>query len=142
MEDIMELKGKTAIVTGSGGGIGQGIAEVLAREGANVVVMDRSATGAADVAKKITSAGGKAIPVTADVTDKKSLDTMVASTVKQFDGIDILVNNAGIEAPPCLLVDLAEEQWNRVLGINLTGAFLCCKAVLPTMIAKGSGRII
>jgi 3-oxoacyl-[acyl-carrier protein] reductase len=141
MEDAMELKGKTAIVTGSGGGIGQGIAEVFAREGANVVAMDRSGKGA-DVAKKITAAGGKAISVIADVTDKKSLDTMVASTLKQFGGIDILVNNAGIEAPPCLLVDLTEEQWNRVLGVNLTGVFLCCKAVLPTMIAKGSGRII
>jgi len=137
----MELKGKTAIVTGSGGGIGQGIAEVLAREGANVVAVDRSGKGAG-VAEKITAAGGQAISVIADVTDKQSLDTMVAATVNQFGGIDILVNNAGIEAPPCLLVDLTEEQWNRVLGVNLTGVFLCCKAVLPIMMAKGSGRII
>ena len=67
---------------------------------------------------------------------------MVATAVKQYGTVDILVNNAGIEAPPSLLVDLPEEQWDRVLGVNLKGVFLCCKAVLPTMIAKGQGRII
>lgn len=137
----MELKGKTAIVTGSGGGIGEGIATVLGREGANVVVMDRSGKGEA-VAKKIVAAGGKALFKVADVTNKASLDALVTATVKQFGTVDILVNNAGIEAPPNLLVDLTEEQWDRVLGVNLKGVFLCCKAVLPTMIAKSTGRII
>jgi NAD(P)-dependent dehydrogenase (short-subunit alcohol dehydrogenase family) len=137
----MELKGKTAIVTGAGGGIGEGIAMVFGREGANVVVMDRSANGET-VAKKILAAGGKAISVIADVTNKASLDAMVATVVKQFGTLDILVNNAGIEAPPTLLVDLSEEQWDRVLAVNLKGVFLCCKAVLPTMIAKKQGRII
>ena len=137
----MELQGKTAIVTGSGGGIGEGIATVFGRERANVVVMDRSDKGKA-VARKIVAAGGKAIFGVADVTDKASLDALVATTVKQFGTVDILVNNAGIEAPPNLLVDLTEEQWDRVLGVNLKGVFLCCKAVLPTMIAKSKGRII
>jgi NAD(P)-dependent dehydrogenase (short-subunit alcohol dehydrogenase family) len=137
----MELDGKTAIVTGAGGGIGEGIAIVLAREKANVVVMDRTAAGES-VVKKITSTGGKAIFVVADVTNKASLDAMVATVIKRFGTIDILVNNAGIEGPPSLLVDLPEEQWDRVLGVNLKGVFLCCKAVLPTMIAKDKGRII
>jgi NAD(P)-dependent dehydrogenase (short-subunit alcohol dehydrogenase family) len=137
----MELDGKTAIVTGAGGGIGEGIAIVLAREKANVVVMDRTTAGES-VVKEITATGGKAMSVLADVTDKASLDAMVATVIKRFGTIDILVNNAGIEAPPNLLVDLPEEQWDRVLGVNLKGVFLCCKAVLPTMIAKGKGRII
>lgn len=137
----MELKGKTAIVTGSGGGIGEGIALVFGREGANVVVMDRSASGET-VAKKIVAAGGKAISVIADVTNKASLDAMVATVVKQFGTLDILVNNAGIEGRPCLTQDLSEEQWDRVMGVNLKGVFLCCQAVIPQMKKQNKGRIV
>ena len=103
--------------------------------------MDRSGKGE-NVAKRIVAAGGKAISVIADVTNPASLDAMVGTAVKQYGTVDILVNNAGIEGPPSLLVDLPEEQWDRVVGVNLKGVFLCCKAVLPTMIAKGQGRII
>ena len=138
----MELKGKTAIVTGSGGGIGEGIATVLAREGANVVINDRDLNNAKKVAKNIEAAGGTAMPFEADVTKKATLDAMVTAAVTQYGSLDILVNNAGIQAPPNLLVDLTEEQWDRVLGVDLKGVFLCCKAVLPTMIAKSKGRII
>jgi NAD(P)-dependent dehydrogenase (short-subunit alcohol dehydrogenase family) len=138
----MELQGKTAIVTGSGRGIGEGIALVLAREGANVVVMDRTIDNAKNVVQKITSAGGKAMPIEADVTKKDTLDAMVAAAVKQFGTVDILVNNAGIEAPPCLMKDLAEAQWDRVMGINLKGVFLCCQAVLPPMMAQNKGKIV
>jgi NAD(P)-dependent dehydrogenase (short-subunit alcohol dehydrogenase family) len=138
----MELQGKTAIVTGSGRGIGEGIALVLAREGANLVVMDRNINDAKNVVQKINSAGGKAMPFAADVTKKDTLDAMVAATVKQFGTIDILVNNAGIEGIPCLAHELSEEQWDRVLGVNVKGAFLCCQAVLPTMIGKNKGRIV
>jgi len=140
-ETKMDLNGKTAIVTGSAGGIGEGIAMVFGREGANVVVMDRSDKGE-EVAQRIVAAGGKAISVIADVTDKASLDAMVVTALAQFGTVDILVNNAGIEAPPNLLVDIPEENWDRVMGVNLKGVFLCCKAVLPTMIANGKGRII
>jgi NAD(P)-dependent dehydrogenase (short-subunit alcohol dehydrogenase family) len=138
----MELKDKTAIVTGSGRGIGEGIALVLAREGANVVVMDRNLQDAEGVARKIVAAGGKAMPGVADVTQKATLDALVEATVKQFGTVDILVNNAGIEAPPCLVKDLSEAQWDRVLGVNLKGVFLCCQAVIPTMMAQNRGRIV
>jgi NAD(P)-dependent dehydrogenase (short-subunit alcohol dehydrogenase family) len=138
----MELKGKTAIVTGSGRGIGEGIAMVLAREGANVVINDRDLNNARNVVKNIEAAGGKAMPFEADVTNKTALNAMVTATVKQYGSLDIMVNNAGIEAPPGLLKDLPEEQWDRVLGVNLKGVFLCCQAVIPQMMKQNKGRIV
>jgi NAD(P)-dependent dehydrogenase (short-subunit alcohol dehydrogenase family) len=138
----MELKGKTAIVTGGGRGIGEGIARVLGREGANVVVMGRHADEVEAVSHSIAAEGGSALPVVADVTDWVSLEAMVAKASQRFGGVDILVNNAGVEGPPCLLQELPAEQWDAVLGTNLKGVFLCCKAVLPAMSARGSGRIV
>ncbi len=138
----MELKGKTAIVTGSGRGIGEGIALVLAREGANVVVNARKAQECEGVVKKIVSSGGKAIAVAADVSKKSDVTALADQTVKQFGAIDILVNNAGIEGTPCLAKDLSEEQWDRVLGVNLKGVFLCCQAVIPQMMKQNKGRIV
>jgi NAD(P)-dependent dehydrogenase (short-subunit alcohol dehydrogenase family) len=138
----MELKGKTAIVTGSGRGIGEGIALVLAREGANVVVNSRKAKDCEGVAQKIVSSGGKAIAVGGDVSKKADVTGLAAETIKQFGAIDILVNNAGIEGHPCLTQDLSEEQWDRVLGVNLKGLFLCCQAVIPQMMKQGKGRIV
>jgi NAD(P)-dependent dehydrogenase (short-subunit alcohol dehydrogenase family) len=138
----MDLKGKTAIVTGSARGIGEGIAVVLAREGANIVVNARSAAECARVVDKIVSSGGKAVAAAADVSKKAEVQRMMAAAVKQFGSVDILVNNAGIEGRPCLLRDLPEEQWDRVLGVNLKGVFLCCQAVIPQMAKQGSGRIV
>jgi NAD(P)-dependent dehydrogenase (short-subunit alcohol dehydrogenase family) len=138
----MELKGKTAIVTGSGRGIGEGIALVLAREGANVVVMDRNPGDAKGVAAKIVASGGKAMPFEADVTKKDTLTAMVAATIKEYGAVDILVNNAGIESHPVLAMELKEESWDRVMSVNLKGVFLCCQAVLPQMMKQNKGRIV
>ncbi len=138
----MELSDKTAIVTGGGRGIGEGISRVLAREGANVVVMGRHVEEVEGVARSINESGGVAMPVVADVTDWPSLEAMARIVVQRHGGIDILVNNAGIEGPPRMLVDLSAEQWDEVLGVNLRGVFLCCKAVLPAMTARNGGRII
>jgi len=138
----MELAGKTAIVTGGGRGIGEGISRVLAREGANVVVMGRHASEVDAVSHAIREAGGTALAVVADVTDWGSLQAMTRKVVEQFGGVDILVNNAGIEGPPRMLVDLPVEQWDEVLGVNVRGVFLCIKAVLPAMTARGGGRIV
>jgi NAD(P)-dependent dehydrogenase (short-subunit alcohol dehydrogenase family) len=138
----MELKGKTAIVTGAGRGIGEGIALVLAREGANVVLTARKMDDIAAVAKKIESQGGKALAFKADSSKKAEAQAMAAATVERFGAIDILVNNAGIEGHPCLTMDLSEEQWDRVLGVNLKGVFLCCQAVIPQMIKQNKGRIV
>jgi len=139
----MELKGKTAIVTGSGRGIGEGIAMVLAREGANIVVNDRTITSDAEgVVKRILAAGGKAVAVAADVSKKGEVAAMVAEAVKHFGAIDILVNNAGIESHPVLTMELKEESWDRVMSVNLKGVFLCCQAVIPQMMKQGNGRIV
>ena len=120
----MELKNKTAIITGAGRGIGEGIALALAREGANVVVNDRNLENANIVVKKIISEGGKAMAFQADVTNKASLDAMVDAAVKKYGSLDIWVNNAGIESQPRLLIDIPEEQWDRTLSVNLKGVYL------------------
>lgn len=138
----MELKRKTAIITGSARGIGQGIATVFGREGANVVVNGLTADSCAETIKKVEEAGGKAIGVGADVSKAADWAAMVEQAIKAFGTVDILVNNAGIEATPHLVHELPEEQWDRVLGVNLKGAYLGIKAVLPTMIAKSYGRIV
>lgn len=138
----MELKGKTAIVTGSARGIGAGIAVAFGREGANVVVNGLTAESCNDTVKQIKDAGGKAIGVGADVSKSADVEAMIAAATKQFGGVDILVNNAGIERTPCLLHEMSEQQWDLVLGVNLKAVFLCCKAVLPSMIAKGKGKIV
>jgi len=139
----MELEGKTAIVTGSGRGIGEGIALVLAREGANLVINARTLSKEAEgVVQKIKAMGGKVIAIPADVSKKDQVAAMAAEAVKRFGAIDILVNNAGIEGTPCLTKDLSEEQWDRVLGVNLKGIFLCCQAVIPQMMKQKKGRIV
>ena len=120
----MELKGKTAIVTGSGRGIGEGIAMVLAREGANLVINDRTLTKDAEgVVQRIEARGGKAIAVAADVSKKAEVAAMVAQAVQHFGTVDILVNNAGIEGRPCLTEDLSEERWDRIMSANPKGVF-------------------
>ncbi len=138
----MELKGKTAIVTGSARGIGAGIAVAFGREGANVVVNDLRQEACRETVDQIRSAGGKAIGVAADVSKAADVEAMVATTIREFGGVDILVNNAGIERTPTLLHEMTEKQWDLVIGVNLKGVFLCCKAVLPSMIAKGKGKIL
>jgi NAD(P)-dependent dehydrogenase (short-subunit alcohol dehydrogenase family) len=138
----MELKDKVAIVTGSGRGIGEGLAGVLAREGAKLVIVDMNLDDANEVVKRIETGGGKAIATRTDISKKSDVDAMVAQTQATFGRVDVLVNNAGIEATPCLVRDLPESQWDRVLGINLKGTFLCCQAVLGPMMAQGCGRII
>jgi NAD(P)-dependent dehydrogenase (short-subunit alcohol dehydrogenase family) len=138
----MQLKDKVAIVTGSGRGIGAGIADALAKEGAIVIVMDRNMADAQSEAKKIESAGGRAMAVEGDVTKKATLDAMVAAVLQKYGRIDILVNNAGIESVPVLLKDIPEAQWDRTLNVNLKGVFLCCQAVIPQMTKQSNGRII
>jgi len=138
----MQLQGKTAIVTGSARGIGEGVAVAFAREGANVVVNGLTAESCNETVQKIAAAGGKAIGVGADVSRAADVEAMAAAAIRQFGGVDILVNNAGIESTPTLLHEMTEAQWDKVTGVNLKGVFLCCKAVLPSMIAKGKGKII
>jgi len=132
---------RSALVTGGGSGIGLAISERLAADGIAVGVLDRNGDAAEEAAAKITAAGGSAIGVTADVTDRPGIDTAVAAVGEALGPPTILVNNAGLDGfSPFLALSL--EDWNRVLEVNLTGTFQCCQAVVPGMIDAGWGRIV
>ena len=136
----MKLKDKVAIVTGAGQGIGRGIALALAKEGAKVVVSDVS-DKTNEVVKEIENLGSVAIAVKTDVSRTEDTEKLAKTTLEKFGKIDILVNNAGIY-PFQPLVEMTEQDWDRVLDINLKGVFNCTKAVLPKMIEQKSGAII
>jgi 3-oxoacyl-[acyl-carrier protein] reductase len=136
------LAGKTAIVTGSGGGIGAGIARLIASEGGNVVVTDIMGDLAAGVARSIADEGGRAVAVAADVTDAQSVADLVAATEKAFGGgPDILVNNAGFTRD-MRIAKMSENDWDAVVDVILKGAFLCTKASLPSMVERKWGRVV
>ncbi|HXF28030.1 MAG TPA: SDR family NAD(P)-dependent oxidoreductase [Bryobacteraceae bacterium] len=133
---------KTAIVTGSATGIGRAIAKRLARDGFAVALADQDEAAARDAAREIDTDGGAAFPVAVDVSDSSSVIQMASAVLTRFGSIDALVNNAGIAGPSAPVQDYAEENWRRVLAVDLDGVFFCAKAVLPTMLARGSGRIV
>ena len=137
----MQFDEKVAIVTGSGGGIGQAYAEALARDGAAVVVADINGEGAERVAKQIIADGGTAISVPVDVSDIDSARAMAGRTLAEFGGIDYLVNNAALrqEKP---FADMSFAEWREVLGVTLDGAFHCVKACLPALQASKAGTIV
>jgi NAD(P)-dependent dehydrogenase (short-subunit alcohol dehydrogenase family) len=137
----MRLEAKAAIITGSGSGIGRATAELFAQEGAKVIVAEYDAEAGQTTVKAIQDAGGEALFVQVDVSKADQVQQMVQTTLDAFGGIDILFNNAGTLIWGTVL-DTAEEAWNRLMGINLNGAFLCSKAVLPHMIKRGGGTII
>jgi 2-hydroxycyclohexanecarboxyl-CoA dehydrogenase len=132
---------RTAIVTGGGSGIGLAIAERLAADGLAVAVFDLNREAADDAAAKIVAAGGTAVGLAVDVTDRPGLDAAVAEVRTSLGAATVLVNNAGLDGfDPFLKIGI--ETWNRILEVNLTGTFQCCQAVVPDMIAAGWGRIV
>ncbi|MBN1367481.1 MAG: SDR family NAD(P)-dependent oxidoreductase [Dehalococcoidales bacterium] len=144
----MKLKGKVAIVTGASRGLGKAIALGFAREGASVVIAARSEVendkfggSIYKTAEEIKALGQAALPLKCDVTDETSVNEMVEKTKKEFGGIDILVNNAGVTfyAP---VIETPLKRWELVLKVNIIGAFLCCRAVIPLMVKRGRGSII
>ncbi len=140
--NLQKLQDQVAIVTGASRGIGKATALALATEGAKVVVNYASSSEAADaVVAEITQAGGDAIALCADVSQADAVDEMVKQTKAKFGRIDILVNNAGITRDT-LLLRMKLEDWQAVINLNLTGVFLCCKAVSKLMLKQRSGRII
>jgi 3-oxoacyl-[acyl-carrier protein] reductase len=137
-----KLAGRTAIVTGGANGIGRGIAEAFAREGADVVVADIAPSDQAQpVIEAIRQAQQKALYFHTDVADEKQVQAMVNAALEAFGHIDILVNNAGIFTQS-LVEDLPVADWDRVLNVNLRGTFLCTHYVLPHLLKQGWGRII
>ncbi len=137
-----KLTGKTAIVTGTSRGIGKAIALMLGREGANVVATARTTDAIVGVVDQLQQLGVAGLPVTADLSREADIQRIVDETLQRFSRIDILVNNAAIIHPPIDLVDFDADLWRQVIDVNLTGAALLTKAVLPTMIANRSGKII
>ncbi|MFN3286049.1 MAG: beta-ketoacyl-ACP reductase [bacterium] len=137
----MGVRDRVAIITGSGQGIGAGVAEKLAAEGARVVVNDVVAERAEQVAARIRGAGGQAIAVVADVSRQEGAEQLVSRALEAFGQVDILVNNAGI-ARDRWLVKMSEEDWDEVLRVNLKSQFLCCRAVAPHMMERKYGRIV
>jgi NAD(P)-dependent dehydrogenase (short-subunit alcohol dehydrogenase family) len=143
------LTGKTAIVTGASSGIGRAIALKFAAEGANVVVADtveQPIEGGESTVDKIRAAGGTAIYVGTDISDWSAVDALVRATIAQFGRLDVMVNNAAIYTSTNL-IETTPEQWNRVIGVNLTGFFYCNKRAVMQMLAQAPvnevrGRII
>jgi 3-oxoacyl-[acyl-carrier protein] reductase len=137
----MNLVNKVAIVTGAGRGIGKAIAIALAREGANIIAIDVDIQTAEKVAKEIKSLDRQAWAIRVDVSDSKEVNRMAQSVLKKFKRVDILVNNAAIIKRGSI-EDLTEEDWDRVMDVNLKGAFNCMKAVVGTMKKQRYGKII
>jgi 3-oxoacyl-[acyl-carrier protein] reductase len=137
-----ELAGRVAIVTGAGRNIGRAIAHALAAAGAAVVVNVRANRAEAEaVVKEIESKGGRAIAGIADVADALAVERMVAAAVERFGRIDILVNNAAVRAEKPLQ-DMSLEEWRRVVGVILDGAFICVKACLPHLMKSDAAAIV
>ncbi len=137
----MQLTGRTAIVTGAAQGIGAAVARAMARDGAQVAVVDLALDRAQPVADAIARAGGTAAAFACDVAQRAAVDAMVADVASRFGRIDILVNNAGI-IRPAMLHKMSSEQWDQVLGVHLTGSFNCLQAVAGGMIDRRYGRIV
>lgn len=146
------LKGKVAIVTGAGQGIGEQIAKSLAEEGVKVVVNDLFLDRAQKVTGEIKAAGGEAIAVKADVTDSEEVNKMVNKTVSELGRVDILVNNAGVPAPSpegdplasqaLFFAQTDKSSWEKFVGVNLYGTMNCTRAVIEHMIKQNSGKIV
>ena len=137
----MNLINKVAIVTGAGRGIGKAIAIALAREGANIIAIDIDIQTVEEVAKEIESLNRQAWAIQVDVSDSKEVNQMVQSVLKKFKRVDILVNNAAIIKRGSI-EDLTEEDWDRVMDVNLKGAFNCMKAVAGIMKKQRYGKIV
>lgn len=144
VETLFSLKGKVALITGGSRGIGRAIALAFAEAGAGLVVSSRNKRPPEleKVAEEIRAKGGKALAIPAHVGKKEDVQNLVQKTLKEFGRIDILVNNAGVNPVLSTLVDLEEEAFEKVIEVNLKGAFFMSKAVAKEMIKQGGGRII
>jgi NAD(P)-dependent dehydrogenase (short-subunit alcohol dehydrogenase family) len=137
----MRFQGKVAVVTGAGVGIGQAAAVAFAREGASVVVVDRSRENGESATQALQREGLQGLFVLADVSNETDVRRMVEQVVARWGRLDILVNNAGIYTQGDV-TQTSLDDWNRIMAVNLTGAFLCAKYVVPVMISHGGGVIV
>jgi NAD(P)-dependent dehydrogenase (short-subunit alcohol dehydrogenase family) len=135
------VKGKVALITGGGSGIGRATATLFASEGARVVVADYNAEGGERTVRAIKEAGGDAIFHAADVANHKEVEALVKKTVEHYGRLDCAFNNAGIEGEFSSTPECTLENWQRVIAINLSGVFYCMKYEIPEMLKNGGGTI-
>ncbi|MDP2040202.1 MAG: glucose 1-dehydrogenase [Algoriphagus sp.] len=136
------MKNKVALITGASSGIGKATAELFSARGTNVVVAARRSAELEELVEEIKSRGGKASAIVADVSKPSDVEQMVAHALREFGRLDFAVNNAGIEGSFSPIVDLSEEEWDRVQNINLKGVFLCMKYQAKAMLAAKQGGAI
>lgn len=139
---MKDMQGKVALITGASSGIGRASGEVFAARGANVVLAARTEESLSDLARKIESQGAKATYVVTDVSIAADVERMVGQAIEKFGRIDYAINNAGFEGQLSSIADLTEEEWDRVLNVNLKGVFLCLKYEARAMLASGQGGAI
>ncbi len=138
-----EVNGRrVGIVTGGAQGIGRAIVEALLADGLSVAIADIDEAFAARTADELRAQGEDVFPVAVDVADQKSVDAMAQRVMDKRGRIDVLVNNAGIAGRAAPVTDVELHEWERVMAIDLTGVYLCCRAVLPDMLQRGSGAIV
>lgn len=138
----MHLLNRVAIVTGAARGIGESVAMRLAEAGAYVVIVDLDLALAHAVKDRIQALGHTALAIRCDVSLPSQVNEMIAHVVRQFEKVDVLVNNAGIAGKNAPLIEISEEEWDRVLAVDLKSVYLCCKGVLPHMIEQRYGKIV
>jgi NAD(P)-dependent dehydrogenase (short-subunit alcohol dehydrogenase family) len=136
------LKGKVALITGGGSGMGRASCVLFAREGARVAVVDRVEAAGRETVRLIADEGREASFVEADVARPADVERMIGATVAGYGRLDVLFNNAGIEGPSVNLLEYGEEDWSRVIAVNLTAVYLAMRAALPHMIHQGGGVIL
>ena len=136
------FKGKVAFVTGAASGIGRATAIAFARVGADVVVADVAERDNADTARAVAGLGTRSLAVRCDVTSSDDVEAAMQSTLEAFGRLDAAFNNAGIEQEPKPAADTSEEEWDRILAVNLRGVFLCMKYQIPLMLKLGGGAIV
>jgi NAD(P)-dependent dehydrogenase (short-subunit alcohol dehydrogenase family) len=143
MADSKRFQGKTAFITGAASGIGRAAAVAFAAEGARVVITDRGDAGLRETAEHVKEASGaEVLAITCDVSKPEEVEAAVAKAVESFGSIDCAFNNAGVENKPTPLAEIEIDEWDRILGINLRGTFVCMKYELAQMLKQGGGVVV
>jgi NAD(P)-dependent dehydrogenase (short-subunit alcohol dehydrogenase family) len=136
------VEGKVALVTGGASGIGRATALTFAREGAKLVVADLNADGGHETVHMITANGGEAVFVQVDITSASAVEAMISQTVETYGRLDCAHNKAGVSGGRTTITECTEEDWHRVISINLTGVWLCMKYEIPHILQQGGGTIV